>query len=97
MAVDSPVQPVPRTIEQPVKIAFLDASDWLVLLSAILLPRLLESFFRRLTVFGISYQQILEVGAIVFAVVLLKTMKFGKPRGHLVYSLIYWLRPNRYS
>lgn len=88
--------PIYRTLEEPVRIGFMDGLDWFVVLLAVYASRLVSGVFYGVYLFGISYQTLFEFGCIGAAIAFIRFMKYGKPRGYLLYTLLYWMRPNRY-
>lgn len=90
------IQPIPRTVEEAVKVGPFQATDWLIIMMAILLPRMCPLFIRSLTVAGfLTWETLLQTFAIAGTVLFLR-LKSGKPRGFFWYWFAYAVRPNRY-
>ncbi|AGY58005.1 hypothetical protein [Gloeobacter kilaueensis] len=88
---------VPRTVEEPVRIGPFDATDWLIILLALLLPRLFYRWTYNVYLLGMSLQSLLFWIFLATGYVILQFFKWGKPRGYLWASVLYAFRPNRYK
>jgi hypothetical protein len=89
------IEPIPRTVEEAVKVGPFAVGDWLIILVALLIPRMAVTYLRDLYLLGISWENILQFGLGGAALLLLK-FKTNRPRGFFASVLLYAARPNRY-
>jgi hypothetical protein len=89
------IEPIPRTVEESVKVGPFVVGDWLIILVALLIPRMAMAQVRDLYLLGVPWEGILQFGLGGAALLLLK-FKTNRPRGFFTSVVLYAARPNRY-